>query len=212
MKADWYFDFISPYAYLQFSRLGVLDSRLELMLRPVLFAALLDHWGQLGPAEIEPKRRFTYSQARWLARRQGVELVVPEAHPFNPLPLLRLALHLGVTRPAVERLFAFVWKEGHIPASAAAWKGLLEELHVLDGESAIGRPEVKMALRENTEQAIAAGVFGVPSVVVDGRVFWGNDATRMVLDYLDDPAPFIADDARIAELPTAAARPASQRK
>jgi len=217
VKADWYFDFISPYAYLQFARLRELDSRLDVTLKPILFAALLDHWGQLGPAEIAPKRAFTYAQVSWLARRQGVTLNVPEAHPFNPLKLLRLALHLGTTHDVVARLFAFVWQDGHIPENEAAWRDLVGELDVIDAEAAIGRPEIKAALRKNTEDAIAAGVFGVPTLVVPtttgpGKTFWGNDATPMVLDYLADPEPFRRDDDRIAQLPQASVRPSSRRR
>jgi 2-hydroxychromene-2-carboxylate isomerase len=215
VKTDWYFDFISPYAYLQFARLRELDSKLDLTLKPILFAALLDHWGQLGPAEIAPKRAFTYAQVSWLARRQGVKLNVPEAHPFNPLKLLRLALHLGCTRDVVARLFAFVWQDGHIPENEMAWRDLVRELGVTDAEAAIARPEIKATLRKNTDEAIAAGVFGVPTLVVatmtgSEKTFWGNDATQMVLDYLADPEPFRRDDERIAQLPAASVRPASR--
>jgi 2-hydroxychromene-2-carboxylate isomerase len=216
VTADWYFDFISPYAYLQFARLHELEPQLEITLKPILFAALLDHWGQLGPAEIAPKRAFTYAQVSWLARRQGVTLQVPEAHPFNPLRLLRLALHLGVTRETVGRLFAFVWQHGHIPDNESAWRDLVRELDVEDADAAIARPEIKAALRRNTDDAIAAGVFGVPTLVLPTstgapKAFWGNDATQMALDYLLDPQPFRRDDERIAKLPQGSVRPASRR-
>lgn len=67
--ADWYFDFISPFAYLQFVRLGELAGA-RLRLRPVLFAGLLQHWGQLGPAEIPAKRRCSgvWTPPRWRPR------------------------------------------------------------------------------------------------------------------------------------------------
>ena len=211
MKADWYFDFISPYAFLNFHRLGELDGRVEVRMKPVLFGAMLDHWGQRGPAEIAPKRTFVYRQAHWLARRRGLAFKGPEAHPFNPLRLLRLALHLGVTRDVVERLFRFVWQDGLIPENAAAWRALTAELGVDDADAALSRPEIKDALRRNTEEAIAAGVFGVPTLLLDGRLFWGDDATQMALDYLADPAPFHRDEAYVADLPMAAVRPASRR-
>jgi 2-hydroxychromene-2-carboxylate isomerase len=217
VKADWYFDFISPFAYLQFARLGELESEVGLAFKPILFAALLDHWGQLGPAEIAPKRAFTYAHVSWLARRQGVVLNVPEAHPFNPLRLLRLALHLECRRESIARLFAFVWQQGHIPENEPAWRDLVRELGVNDAEAAIARPEIKAALRRNTDEAIAAGVFGVPTLVVSSesggpaKTFWGYDATQMVLDYLAEPEPFRRDDVRIAQLPAASVRPATRR-
>jgi 2-hydroxychromene-2-carboxylate isomerase len=211
MTGDWYFDFISPYAFLQFHRLGELDGRVKLRLKPVLFAALLDHWGQRGPAEIAPKRLFVYAQTRWLARRRGLPFRGPEAHPFNPLRLLRLALHLGVTPEIVRRLFAFVWQEGFIPENDTAWRALTTELGLEDAQTAIARPEVKEALRRNTEEAIAAGVFGVPTLMIEKKLFWGDDATLMALDYLAEPEPFRRDDELIAKLPAAAVRPAARR-
>jgi len=210
VTADWYFDFISPYAFLHFHRLRELENRLSVRMQPVLFGAILDHWGQLGPAEIAPKRQHTYRQAHWLARRRGLPFKGPEAHPFNPLKLLRLAIHLDVTPQAVERLFRFVWQQGFIPENETAWRELTAELGVDDADERIARPEVKAALRANTEAAVAAGVFGVPTLVVDGRLFWGDDSTEMVLDYLDNPAPFHRDEARIATLPVAATRPGSR--
>jgi 2-hydroxychromene-2-carboxylate isomerase len=203
-RAQWYFDFISPYAYLQLSQLPGLHDLCELELRPILFAALLSHWGQLGPAEITPKRAFTYSQVRWRARRDGIALTIPEAHPFNPLKLLRLAIHLGGSEAIVRRLYEFVWREGHIPENAAAWAALLAELGV--AEEAIARAHVKEALRINTETAIAAGVFGVPTIVIQQQLFWGSDATEMARDFLRDPASFTEDAALIARLPQAAQR------
>src|SRR5262245_54809881 len=133
MNADWYFDFISPFSYLQLDRLPELEAQgLRISLKPILFAALLDHWGQRGPAEIAPKRSFTYAHTAWLARRRGVPLRVPEAHPFSPLKLLRLALHLGPDAATVRRLFEFVWRDGAIPENAAAWARLAQELGIAD--------------------------------------------------------------------------------
>lgn len=206
MVIDWYFDFISPYAYLQSRRLDPLLAAGEVRLRPILFAALLDHWGQKGPAEIPPKRIFTYQQVQWLARCLGVPLKLPTAHPFNPLRLLRLAIHLQCGMPVVRRLFDFVWRDGHIPEDTAAWNQLTDELGVPDADAVIAHDTIKTTLRKNTDEAIAAGVFGVPTVLVDDRVFWGNDATQMACDYLADPRPFKEDVARILALPTAARR------
>jgi 2-hydroxychromene-2-carboxylate isomerase len=61
--ADWYFDFISPFAYLQSEQLHRLQPLVQIRYRPVLFAGLLKHWGNKGPAEVLPKRQFTYEFA-----------------------------------------------------------------------------------------------------------------------------------------------------
>lgn len=204
MIIDWCFDFISPFAYLQWARLGELPAAVELRPRPVLLGAILKHWGQLGPAEIAPKRRFTYQHVTWLAARAGLPFTMPAGHPFNSLPLLRLAWALGPTPVVVERLFRYVWVDGHIPQQAEPWAALLAELGAPGDEAA-----AKEQLRQATDGAIAHGVFGVPTAVAGGQLFWGYDAADMLLDYCRDPGLFESAPMRHAvEVPVAAARPA----
>ena len=133
-QVDWYFDFISPYAWLQAETLARLPQDVVLACKPVLFAGLLEHWGQLGPAEIPPKRTFTYRYVVWRAHQLGFPACPPRSHPFNPLPLLRLAIVLGCERQKMLRLFRFVWSEGKLPDDAPAWRALIEELGVPDAD------------------------------------------------------------------------------
>ena len=206
-KATWYFDFVSPFAYLQSRMLDRFRGKGELVLVPVLFAGLLGHWKNVGPAELPTKRVWTYRYCTWFGRRHGIPFKMPPSHPFNPLKPLRLAIALGSTAEAVGAIFDFIWAEGRDPSSPEEWQALGRHLGVSDPEAAIGAPPVKDALRANTEAAIAAGVFGVPSLVVGGEVFWGVDATDFALDYLANPA-LLADPEyrRVAALPSAAER------
>lgn len=180
-KIDWYFDFISPYAYLQSFRLAEFRKLANVQLKPVLFAGLLGHHGQKGPAEIPSKRVHTYRNSVWLAHREKVPFKLPGSHPFNPLPMLRLFIALGGDAQLLQRMFTYVWGEGHLPTDAGPWEALTRELGVDDVEAEITRDEVKAALRANTEHAIAQGVFGVPSFVIDKHVYWGLDNTDMAL-------------------------------
>lgn len=183
---DWYFDFISPFAYLQSTQLHTLPADVQVNYKPVLFAGLLQHWDNKGPGEIVPKRLWTFEYCVWLAHSQGIPLKLPAHHPFNPLPLLRLCLALGPSQEVVQRLYQFVWAEGHLPTDTEAWDALLEEF-LIDPED-LAQDSVKQALRENGEEAIAAGVFGVPTSVVDGHCFWGQDSLPMLQSYLSgDP-------------------------
>lgn len=184
---DWYFDFISPYAYLQCMRFPALPVDTQVRIKPVLFGALLDNAGTLGPAEIPGKREFTFRQAMWLARRNGVTLKAPPRHPFNPLPALRLAIALGSTMDVVRPIYEFIWAQGRDASDPAEFVQLARTLGVDDVEARIGDPAVKAKLKANTDEAIAARVWGVPSFVVDGICFWGFDAGAMLLDYLADP-------------------------
>jgi 2-hydroxychromene-2-carboxylate isomerase len=205
MIADWYFDFVSPFSYLQCERLqGHVH---EIRPHPVLFAAILDAHGQKGPAEIAAKRRFTYRFVVWQAKELGIPLRFPHAHPFNPLPLLRLAIACDNRLEAVTAIFRFVWRDGRLPDLPLEWAELAERLGVPDAASRIDSHEVKDELRRETDAAIARGVFGVPTLAVGNELFWGVDATQMALEYAkrggryDDP-----EYARVGDLPQAATR------
>jgi 2-hydroxychromene-2-carboxylate isomerase len=198
-RVDWYFDVVSPYSYISLFRLKELDA--EITYKPVLFAGLLNHWGQKGPAEIPAKRQWTYRWCTWWAKELGIPFRFPAAHPFNPLQHLRLALAVHCEPAAVKRIFESVWTTGG--DAAAGFPALCAELGVAPEKLA----EVKDQLRKNTEEAAARGVFGVPSFVVEGEVFWGADAVDFVKAYLADPAVLRNDEMRrVDKLPVAAAR------
>ena len=204
---DWYFDFISGYAYLQHESFARFPGDVEIRYHPVLFAGLLAHHGHKGPAEIAEKRRFTYRQWVWQAARLGIPFKMPPAHPFNPLRALRLALALECDPGVVATIFRFIWRDGEDIEDEASWRRLTAELGVGDAEARIGDPAVKAELRAATEQAAARGLFGVPTLVVGKELFWGADATEMVLDFLAEPGMFEGGEmARASELPVGTAR------
>ncbi len=201
----WYFDFVSPFSCICLHRLRELPAGVAIEYRPVLFAGLLDRWGQKGPAEIGTKRRYTYRWCQWWAQRLGIEFRFPAAHPFNPLHHLRLAIACGCTPDAVRRIFDALWTTGADAADAAAFAELANALRV--DAARLGAPEIKAALRRNTEEAAARGVFGVPSFEVDGELFWGADSLEFVRAFLADPSVLRDDEMRrLDELPVGAAR------
>ncbi len=205
--ADWYFDFLSPFSYLQLVQFDRLPPDLEITYRPVLFAGLLGHWEHKGPAEIPAKRVHTYRWCHWYAARHGIPFRMPPAHPFNPLRPLRLAVAQGAEPAHIRAIFDAIWAEGRDLSRDDEWQELTERLAIADAEEAIARPEVKEALRRGTEEAAKRGVFGVPTFAIGDELFWGLDATDLVLDYLNDPASFATGEyARIADLPIAQAR------
>jgi 2-hydroxychromene-2-carboxylate isomerase len=186
-----YLDFISPYAYLAFEALpkSLMGVSHRMVYKPVLFAAMLKHHGQLGPAEIAGKREWTYRQVMWQAKQLGVPLDMPQAHPFNPLALLRLAVACSAdgepNRYVCETIFKHVWQGGAAADDAARLPTLTQQLAP---QRSVDAPEVKEQLKAHTEEAIARGVFGVPTFYVDDKVFWGLDALPMMRAYLDgDP-------------------------
>lgn len=188
-RATWYFDFISPFAYLQLSRFSELPANLDVTIKPVLFSGLLEHFGHKGPAEIPSKRKFVYRFFRWQASKRDVPFNMPPVHPFNPLPPLRLAIAAGASVEAVGAIFNFIYGRGR-NVEGEALRELGQELGISEVEARLADPQVKESLRVNTNEALNAGVFGVPTFVMQDELFWGEDATEMFLAYLHDPYLF----------------------
>ena len=189
----FYFDVISPYAWMAFVRLPVAleGHSYSVRYQPVVLGAVLSHHGQLGPAEIPAKRDWTYRQTLWLARSLGVDLQMPARHPFNSLALLRLAVASSASglpnRYVTEQLFRHVWCGGADAADPQRLLALTEQLApARDPQS----DAVKAELRAHTDTALAQGLFGVPTIEVDGRMLWGLDALPMLRAYLDGDAWF----------------------
>lgn len=196
-RITFYLDFISPYAWLAFQQLptALAGQSYCVDYKPVLLGALLRHHGQLGPAEVPAKRDWTYRHVLWLGHSLGIPLRMPPQHPFNPLPLLRLALACAPqglpNRWVCDTIFRHVWSEGSDALDA-------QRLHALEAslgpQSDPNSAQVKDLLRRNTDEAIAAGVFGVPCITVDGKSFWGLDALPMLHDYVSGSDWFGTDN------------------
>jgi len=186
-NVEWYFDFLSPFAYLQSKRLSELPGDVEITFRPVLFAGLVAHWETKGPGQIPPQRLQTLRHTMWKAKPMGLSCRLPSKFPFNPLKALRLALSLGPDRATVDTIFRCIWEEGLLPEDEEGWKGIVEALDVADADARIAESGIKEKLHENGHQAVAAGVFGVPTFIYDGTLFWGEDETDFLLDVLADP-------------------------
>jgi len=200
-SVDWYFDFVSPYSYICLHRLKELP--VQVLYQPVLFAGLLNHFGQKGPAEIPAKRRWTYRWCTWWAKELAIPFRFPAQHPFNPLQHLRLALACGNRPDAVRRIFEWVWMSGENASDPWRFSRLCSELGIANERLT----EVKDQLRKNTDEAAARGVFGVPSFVIDGEVFWGADSVAFAKAFLADSATVRNDEMRRADaLPVGAAR------
>lgn len=202
LELTWYFDYVSPFSYLQHELFHRLPPGVRVRYRPILFAALLDHWGHKGPAELPAKRVFTYRAVVWNAQRLGIPLRFPPAHPFNPLAALRLSVALHSTPETVTTIFRFIWREGRSVEDSAEFARLAERLGVRDADVRIAVPWVKDELRANGREALARGVFGVPTFAAGGELFWGVDATDLLLAWLADRQLFERGElARVSALP-----------
>ncbi len=198
----FYFDFISPYAYLGWKKIGDVAERhgRTLHAKAILFAALLNHHGQKGPAEIPAKRIYTFKNVIRMAHFSGLTIKPPPAHPFNPLLALRAVstdMAESQRHALIDAIFDVVWRGAEIEKSrdvtdpnviaALASKIGLDGKKVVEAASA---QEAKDRVRVETEKAITSGAFGVPTMIVDGELFWGADSIPHLEAHLrgDDPA------------------------
>lgn len=207
MKISWAFDLISPYAYLGLAQMSRLPPGVEVTLVPVLFGVMLNHHGQVGPAEIDSKRRFTYRFVVWRARSLGLPFRMPPTHPFNCLNAMRLVVAAGSDLAAVQTGFDFVFRQGRDVSDPAVLAELGQALGIADVNAALSDSLVKQKLRSNTDWAVQKGVFGVPTYVAGNELFWGHDAFEMLVDYLQDPARFDDEEMRrVDSLPVGVTR------
>lgn len=190
----WFFDFISPFAYLQCEWLAPrIKKGLVIEPKPILFAGILNHLNHKGPAEMPDKRVFTYQHALWLAEQAGYPMTLPANHPFNPIPLLRLAIAAHCEFAAVRKIFATVWQTGIDAGSSECLEQAASVIGIPAPGEAVARQEVKTELIQNGEFALAVGVFGVPTLLVNDKPFWGYDAGEMALAYATQPSHFQKD-------------------
>jgi 2-hydroxychromene-2-carboxylate isomerase len=214
---DFYFDYLSPYAYFAAVQLPEICRSRDVALRyhPVLFAGLLNYWGQLGPAEVLPKAVHTFKTTYRYAVLAGIPYRAPRFHPFVPLTALRVTqkeVCAGDQRRVTETLFAMGWAQGRDLGDPDEIAAALDEAG-LDGKrlvDATQAPEVKARLRDDTDAAIARGVFGIPTMVEGGELFWGVDQLPYLELHLDGKDPWArADHAALVTQGRAAQGPQS---
>lgn len=178
----FYFDYISNNAYIAWTQLARLEEEYGVTLEPipVLFAGLLGAHGQMGPAEVRPKAKWMGRNVMRKAAILGVPLQPPLHHPYNPLLSLRVSsldLETDPRRRLIDGLFLAVWAERRHVSEPAVVEAVADAAG-LDGRAIVEKasdPEIKAGLRRQTDDAIAAGVFGVPTMIVRGELFFGYD-------------------------------------
>ena len=211
---DFYFDFVSPYAYFAWARVSrfATSRDLDLHLKPVLLAALLNHWGQKGATEVPPKRAFVLRDCMRYAGREGLAFEVPPTYPFNPLSALRVALPEVAGREqsaVIDALFGAAWGRGEAIDTPTAVADVLDRAG-LDGQGLVDRTRatsVKERLKAQTDHAMEKGVFEVPTMIVGEELFWGHGQFDAIERFLEgdrgyDPAriePLLGREASAAE-------------
>ena len=183
MEAHWYFDFSTPFSYLQLGKVREWRSRLRVTPVPISTRALLRYQHDVRPdasGMSESATRFI----KWRAKTAGIALNFPSEYPFNAVAALRLCIAAGSTWPAVEEIFGHIWRDGRNAASTADLADVGISLGLTDVDAAIKSADTGTQLRLNTESAIAIGVRGAPCMRVGSELFWGSDAAQRLDEWL----------------------------
>lgn len=191
-KIEFYFDFLSPYSYLAWT--WVRSTPYEFEFYPVSMATIIASYDTKGPAQIEPKRNYLFKDLLRATKMNNIPFTTPKHLPFNSLYALRLAL-IGTAgdkqKEIIDAIYRAGWEKGLDIGSDDVLKEILKENN-LYSDDLIEKMESKNArieLKANVERALQRELFGVPSFVVDGEMFWGYDSTKYLEMYLNGTDP-----------------------
>ncbi len=192
-KIDFWFEFASTYSYLSAMRIEALadNAGVEVRWRPFLLGPIFASQGwTTSPFNIyEAKGRYMWRDMERLCQARGLALRQPDPFPQNSLAAARAALaveHIDASKlPAFCRaVYAAEFGDGAAITDPDLLGRLADDCG-LDGASireAAGDPRIKQALRAQTEEAQALGIFGAPSFTTpDGELFWGDDRLEQAL-------------------------------
>jgi len=201
-EATWFYDFVSPFSYLLLEQYDKWPG-IDFVPRPVLLTELHRRWGQPSTYSVPAKRVFTYRHALFRAEQLAIPFKMPPAHPFDSLKPMLLAIAAGGEFACVREIFRFIWREGRDPSTEEGFEQLCDRIGVQHGEALIEQERVRAQLRRNTNDAIALGVFGVPTFSMNKQLFWGEDALPMVLYCARSPGWLDSREVkRISSLPS----------
>jgi 2-hydroxychromene-2-carboxylate isomerase len=190
---EFFFDFGSPTSYLAWTQLPKLAAECgaQLVWRPMLLGGVFKATGNASPVTVPAKGRWMFQDmGRW-AQRHGVGLAMNPHFPINTLTLMRVAVGLQMRRPAdferyVDTVFRAMWEAPRNLGDAAVLSALLQSAG-FDAEALLalaGDAEVKARLAANTDEAVARGVFGAPTMFVGEQMFFGQDRLDFVREAL----------------------------
>lgn len=190
---EFYFDLVSPASYLAWTQLPELCAQTgaRLIYKPMLLSAVLQATGNTPPLAVPAKGRYVMHDLLRHARRYGVELRLNPHFPFNSLTLMRLLIAIQLHQPerfeaAMCSLFPAFWAQGENLNDPSTLHARLNSAG-FDAQHWLAcatTPEVKEALKANTDEAVRRGAFGAPSLFVGDELFFGQDRLEFVREAL----------------------------
>lgn len=190
---EFFFDLGSPASYLAWTQIEAVcrDRQAQLLWRPMLLGGVFQATGNASPAAVPAKGAYVFTDLSRFARRYGVPLQRNPFFPVNTLTLMRAAVAMQLKQPGrfqayLGAMFKALWVEQLNLGDATVLTEVLTR-NGFDAQSLLGwaaEPEVKEALKSNTEEAVRRGVFGAPTFFVGPEMFFGQDRLDFVKEAL----------------------------
>ena len=185
-EVEFYFDFISPYAYLAYKKIQSLPKDIKINYKPVLLGALHNLEGITAPAFIKPKLKHMISDCDLIANKNKSNFIWNSKFPINSLSVMRGYLFINAENRELYMnvMFDAYWKDNLDISNEKILKNLLEKCKInsikfFDG---IKDLKIKDELKSITQDAHDKGIFGAPTFVVNNKIFWGQDRLEFALE------------------------------
>mgnify|MGYP001499375128 FL=1 len=185
-EVEFYFDFISPYAYLAYKKIQSLPNDIKIKYKPVLLGALHNLEGITAPAFIKPKLKHMISDCDLIANKNKSNFIWNSKFPINSLSVMRGYLFINAENRELylNVMFDAYWKDNLDISNEKILKNLLEKCKInsikfFDG---IKDLRIKDELKSITQEAHDKGIFGAPTFVVNNKIFWGQDRLEFALE------------------------------
>jgi len=185
-EVEFYFDFISPYAYLAYKKIQSLPKDIKIKYKPVLLGVLHNLEGITAPAFIKPKLKHMISDCDLIANKNKSNFIWNSKFPINSLSVMRGYLFINAENRELYMnvMFDAYWKDNLDISNEKILKNLIEKCKINSSKFFDGIKDLKIKdeLKSITQDAHDKGIFGAPTFVVNNKIFWGQDRLEFALE------------------------------
>jgi 2-hydroxychromene-2-carboxylate isomerase len=185
-EIEFYFDFISPYAYLAYKKIQSLPKDIRINYKPILLGGLHNLEGITAPAFIKPKLKHMISDCDLIANKNKSNFIWNSKFPINSLGVMRGYLFINAENrePYMNVMFDAYWKDNLDISNEKILKNLIEKCKINSSKFFNGIKDLKIKdeLKSITQEAHDKGIFGAPTFVVNNKIFWGQDRLEFALE------------------------------
>jgi len=182
---DFYFDIISPYAYIAYKKISKIKN-VNFKLKPILLGGLHNLAGITAPAFNKYKMKNMQNDCELVAKKNNINFKWNSKFPINSLSIMRGYLYVESSKKEeyLNSFFEAYWKEDLDLSNEENIKILLKKLKINENDffNSINNQDIKDKLKQLTQEAFEKEVFGAPTFIINNKIFWGQDRLEYALD------------------------------